>query len=550
MKRKANLWNICSIVLLAMSLLFIVYPLFNVLKNSMYVAADHRFTLEYFQKFFGETYYFSTLKNSIWVAVWVTVASLFFGILLAYANTVYKLKGSTFLQIVTILCSMSAPFVGAYSWILLLGRAGVLTKFFESVFGITMPSIYGFGGIVLVMTTKLFPLVYLYVSGALKGMDQSLLEASENMGCSGFQRFVKIVIPLCMPSILAVALMVFLRAMADFGTPLLIGEGYRTFAVEIYKQYVGEGGTDHSFAAAISVVAILITAVIFFTQKAVSKKFSFKMDSMHPIHKKEAKGIFGVILHVYAYLAVGISFMPQVYVIYTSFKNVSKSGTLFVDGYSLENYKQFFKRMGSAVPTTLILGVVTLALTVSIAVLVAYLTIRRSNFLNNVIDTLTMVPYIVPGSVVGISMVMAFSTGPLVLTGTMAIMIVAISVRRMPYTIRSSVAALQQIPITVEEAAESLGTSKLKTFFRITVPMMGNGIISGAVVSWITILTELSSSIILYSSKTTTLTLATYIFVSRGTYGIAAASAAILTVFTTVSLLLFFKLTKSDSLAL
>ena len=478
------------------------------------------------------------------------MSSLFFGILLAYANTVYELKGSLFLQIVTILCSMSAPFVGAYSWVLLLGRGGAITEFLQNTLNMAVPSIYGFGGIVLVMTTKLFPLVYLYVSGALKGIDQSLLEAAENLQCTGFRRFTKVVLPLCMPSILAVSLMVFLRAMADFGTPVLIGEGYRTFSVEIYKQYIGEGGMDHGFAAAISVVAIAVTAIVFFTQKAVSKHFSFKMDSMHPIQKKKPSGLFAVLLHVYAYVVVGISFLPQLYIIYTSFRNVSRSGNIFVEGYSLNNYKTFFARMGQAVPTTLLIGVVTLALTIVIAVITAYLIVRRSNKLNSALDSLSMIPYIVPGSVVGISMVMAFSSGPLVLTGTLAIMIIAIAIRRMPYTIRSSVATLQQIPLTVEEAAESLGCSKFQTFIKITVPMMMRGIISGAIVSWITILTELSSSIILYSSKTTTLTLSTYIFVSRGTFGPAAASASILTLFTTISLLLFFKLTNSSDLSL
>ena len=547
-KKHFTVWSFFSILLLIFDLLFIAYPLFNVLKNSIII--DHSFSLAYFQKFFGDSYYFDTLINSIKVAAVATVTSLFFGILLAYANTMYELKGSLFLQIVTILCSMSAPFVGAYSWVLLLGRGGAITQFLKDYLNINAPSIYGFGGIVLVMTTKLFPLVYLYVSGALKGIDQSLLEASESLRCTGFRRFVKIVLPLCMPSILAVALMVFLRAMADFGTPVLIGEGYRTFSVEIYKQYIGEGGMDHGFAAAISVIAILITAIVFFAQKAVSARFSFKMDSLHPVHKKKAKGLFDVLLHIYAYTVVGISFLPQIYIIYTSFRNVSKSGNIFVKGYSLNNYKAFFNRMGQAVPTTLLVGVATLALTLLIAVLTAYLIVRRSNKINSTLDTLSMIPYIVPGSVVGISMVMGFSTGPLVLTGTMAIMIISIAIRRMPYTIRSSVATLQQIPLTVEEAAESLGCSKLKTFLKITVPMMMRGIISGAIVSWITILTELSSSIILYSSKTTTLTLSTYIFVSRGTFGPAAASASILTLFTTISLLLFFKLTNSSDLSL
>ena len=547
-KKQFNIWHVFSVILLAFDLLFIVYPLFNVLKNSVWI--DGGFSLSHFQKFFGESYYFDTLLNSLKVAAVTTITSLVFGILLAYANTIYRLKGSTFIQIVTILCSMSAPFVGAYSWVLLLGRGGAITQFMKDTFNIITPSIYGFGGIVLVMTSKLFPLVYLYVSGALKGIDQSLIEASENLGCSGFKRFIKVILPLCMPSILAVALMVFLRAMADFGTPLLIGEGFRTFSVEIYKQYIGEGGTDHGFAAAISVIAIVITAVVFFTQKFVSKKFSFKMDSMHPIQKKDAKGLWGAALHVFSYLLIAISFLPQIYIIYTSFKRVSKSGSVFIDGYSLDNYRTFFARMGSAVPTTLMVGAITLALVLFIAVIMAYLIVRRPGKVNNLLDSFSMIPYIVPGSVVGISMVMAYSSGPLILTGTLAIMIIAIAIRGMPYTIRSSVATLQQIPLTVEEAAESLGCSKFMTFLKITVPMMMRGIISGAIVSWVTILTELSTSIILYSSKTTTLTLSTYIFVNRGTYGPAAASATILTLFTTISLLLFFKLTKSSDLSL
>ena len=170
---------------------------------------------------------------------------------------------------------MSAPFIGAYSWILLLGRSGLLTNLIKSLTGFTMPSIYGFKGILLVLSLQLYPLVFLYVSGALKNIDNSLLEASENMGCSGVRRFFKIIVPLCMPTILASTLLVFMRAFADFGTPLLIGEGYKTFPVEIYNQYFGEVGTNHNFAAAISVIAIIITAIIFLAQKWASNPVSY-----------------------------------------------------------------------------------------------------------------------------------------------------------------------------------------------------------------------------------------------------------------------------------
>ncbi|QTQ16462.1 ABC transporter permease [Treponema parvum] len=363
-------------------------------------------------------------------------------------------------------------------------------------------------------------------------------------------KFFHITLPLCMPAILAVSLMVFIRAMADFGTPLLIGEGYRTFSVEIYKQYVGESGSNHNFAAAISVIAVIITGIFFLVQKKLSASYSFKMNALHPIKKKNGKFFFNIIIHLYSYVLVAVSFLPQVYLIYTSFRKTSRSGSDFVRGYSLNNYLLFFKRMWSAVPTTLYIGVLTLLLTIGIAVLVSYLVVRRSNIVNNTIDTLSMIPYIIPGSVIGISLVMTYNSKPIVLTGTVLIMIIAICIRRIPYTIRSSVATLQQIPLSVEEAAESLGISKGKILFRITVPMMSNGIIAGAILSWITILTELSSSIILYSAKSTTLTLATYIFVSRGNYGAAAASASILTAFTTLSLCLFFAFSKNKDLTL
>lgn len=546
--RQFTIWDLSSVLILIIFLMFIVYPIFNILKTSVW--EDGHFTLDYFRKFFGERYYSTTLLNSLKIATATTITSLLLGIPLAYFNTVYELKGSTAIQIITILCSMSAPFVGAYSWILLFGRGGTVTQFFKTVLGINLPSIYGFGGIVLVMTAKLFPLVYLYVSGALKNIDNSLLEAAESMGVTGFKRFWRVTIKLCIPSILAVSMMVFIRSLADYGTPALIGEGYRTFSVEIYKQYMGESGVSYNFASAISVVAIAITALFFFLQRWASAKNSFKMSALHPIAKKKAKTGYSIFMHIVSYLFVAFSFIPQVFLIYCSFRNTTKSGADFIPGYSLHNYELFFKRMGDSIGNTLKIGLITLAATISVAVLISYLVVRLPNRLNSLIDTFSMLPYVIPGSVVGISLVMSYNKRPLVLTGTMLIMVIAISIRRMPYTIRSSVATLQQIPITVEEAAESLGASRMRTFLKVTIPMMKNGIISGAILSWITILTELSTSIILYSSKTITLTMATYNFVSRGNYGSAAAAASILTMFTTISLLLFFKLTNSKEITL
>lgn len=545
---KMDLWVTVSIVILCAYLLFLIYPMVIMLRQSVFTKTGG-FTWEYFQKFFGRAYYFSTLWNSFKVSVLATAVTLVIGIPLAYVYNFYEIRAKMALQMIIILCSMSAPFIGAYSWILLLGNSGLIRKTVKSILGVTFPSIYGFNGILLVLSLQLFPLVFLYVSGALKNIDNSLLEASENMGCRGVKRFFKVIVPLCMPTILAATLLVFMRAFADFGTPLLIGQGYRTFPVEIYNAFFSEtAGGDYGFACATSVIAIVITTVVFLLQKWSSNKFAFTMNALHPIERKKAKGLFNILIHIYCYGIVGLAFMPQVYIFYESFRKTS--GKAFVPGYSLNSYREAFKVAGSAIKNTFVIGLAALVVTIFMAVLVAYLVIRRKNATNNLIDIMSMLPYIIPGSVVGISLIMAFNRKPLILTGTVTIMVIALVIRRLPYTIRSSVATLQQIPITVEEAAVSLGSSKAKTFFVITVPMMSNGIISGAILSWVTIITELSTAICLYTIKTQTLTLAIYTYVSRGNDGIAAALATILSVTTVVSLMAFMKISKSKDMTM
>lgn len=538
-EKNLDVWKIVSISVLVLYGLFLLYPLIKLFYQA--VLVDGKFSLANFSAFFSQKYYVKSIRNSLIVSTLATLLTLVIGVPMAYFYQMYEIKGKTVLQILIILCSMSAPFIGAYSWIMLLGRSGAVTVFVKNLTGITMPNIYGFNGILLVLALQLFPLAFLYVSGALKNIDNSLLEASENMGTTGAKRFFKVIIPLCMPTIIATTLMVFMRAFADFGTPLLIGEGYQTFPVVIYNAYFAETGSNHGFGAAVSVIGILITTAFFLGQRFVNGKFTFTMNALHSIERKPLHGIKAVLINAYCWIMVGIAFLPQLYVMYTSF--LKTSGKLFIDGYSLDSYKFAFTHLKKAIPNTFIIGITSLLIIIVLAILIAYLVVRRSNTTNKVIDVLSMVPYIIPGSVVGIALAMSFSSKPFALTGTVAIMIIALVIRRIPYTIRSSVATLQQIPMSIEEAAISLGSSKLKAFFTITVPMMANGILSGAIMSWVTIITELSTAIILYNLNSVTLTIATYTYVSRGNYGVAAAYATILTVSTIISLLVYMKVT-------
>lgn len=540
---KRDGWTIVSIILLILFAIFLLYPLFNLLKESVYTNGEISF--EGFKTFFGEYYYWSSIINSVKIAVCVTIVSLLLGIPFSYFYSFFNLKGKKALFILCLLCTMSAPFIGAYAWILLFGNSGLFTNILKS-FGIKSVTIYGFWGIVFVQSLKLFPLVVIYMNGAFKDIDNSLLEASESLGCKGLNRFFNIIMSLTMPTILAAALLVFMRSFADFGTPILIGRGYTTFPVLIYTQYLGENGSNYHFAAAISVIAILVTAIIFIIQKIITNKFKFTINSLHPIEVKNAKKLSSAIMHIFCYVLVGISILPQLYIVNMSFRNYRNS--ILRPGYSLVNYeKALEKALFTSIGNTLIISIATLTIIIIVAVLIAYLVVRRNNFLNNAIDTISMLPYIMHGAVIGISLIVSFSKYPFILTGTLFIMIIALAIRRMPFTSRSATATMMQIPESMEEAAISLGASKSKTFINITIPMMTNGIISGAVLSWVSIITEMSSGVILYNNRTITLTISTYSAITGGIYGVAAVFATITTIFTIICLIIYLKCTKLEN---
>lgn len=540
---KRDGWTIVSIILLILFAIFLLYPLFNLLKESVYTNGEISF--EGFKTFFGEYYYWSSIINSVKIAVCVTIVSLLLGIPFSYFYSFFNLKGKKALFILCLLCTMSAPFIGAYAWILLFGNSGLFTNILKS-FGIKSVTIYGFWGIVFVQSLKLFPLVVIYMNGAFKDIDNSLLEASESLGCKGLNRFFNIIMSLTMPTILAAALLVFMRSFADFGTPILIGRGYTTFPVLIYTQYLGENGSNYHFAASISVIAILVTAIIFIIQKIITNKFKFTINSLHPIEVKNAKKLSSAIMHIFCYVLVGISILPQLYIVNMSFRNYRNS--ILRPGYSLVNYeKAIEKALFTSIGNTLIISIATLTIIIIVAVLIAYLVVRRNNFLNNAIDTISMLPYIMPGAVIGISLIVSFSKYPFILTGTLFIMIIALAIRRMPFTSRSATATMMQIPESMEEAAISLGASKSKTFINITIPMMTNGIISGAVLSWVSIITEMSSGVILYNNRTITLTISTYSAITGGIYGVAAVFATITTIFTIICLIIYLKCTKLEN---
>lgn len=535
-------WTFVTLAIFVIYTVVLIVPLVGLLANAFIDPETGAFTWDYFARFFGRSYFVATVWNSIQVSAVVTLLSVLVAAPLAYLVATINIRATNLVRSLMLISSMSAPFIGAYSWILLLGNNGTITRWLNELLGVEVPSIYGFPGIVLVLTLQLAPLIFMYVLGALKNTDASLLEAAENLGYEGWSKAARVVGPLIMPTILAGGLLVFMRALADFGTPMLIGQGFRTVPVLIYTEFISEMGGDTGFAAAVSIIVICIAIAVFLLQRFVANRMSYTMNALNPIQAGPARTRLGAIgAHLAVYLFTFLTMLPQLYVAYTSFRRTN--GRVFTDGFSLQSYEVALGKSGGAIINTLWFSLTAVAIIIVIAVLSAYVTVRRRNMATTALDVVLMLPFIVPGSVLGIALLVTFNSPPLALTGTAAIMVIAFVIRRLPYTVRAAAATLHNASESMEEAAISLGASTARTFLRITLPMILSGIVAGAILSWVSIITELSASILLYTTRTRTMTVAIYSEVLSGNYGVAAALSTMLTVLTIAMLFLFFRLT-------
>ena len=540
-KWRPDFWFFVKFAVIASMALFIVYPFYTIITKSVFSDKVEGLTLYNFVRFFTKEYYYRPLIRSIVVCSTTVLTSLLIGVPIAYVLTRYNVPGKTLVHILIIMSLMSPPFIGAYSWIILAGRQGIVTKMFTAL-GLPAPTIYGKGGIIFVFTLHLFPYIYLYTSGAMNSIDASLEEAAENLGMSKLKRIWTVTLPVVLPSILAGCVMVFMTCLADFGTPMLMGEGYTVLPVLVYNEYMSESATNPYMASALSVIIVSCSLIVLLFQKIVIDKRNYMMSSLRPPQETKLHGIKRFLVALPVYIVVFLAFLPQIVVVCQSFIERSFSG--MVKGVSLKNYEFISAKLATNIRNTYVFSLIAIVFIVFVGILVSYVLVRKKGKVANLIDTLIMFPYVIPGSVLGIGLIIAFNRKPMVLVGTSAIMIISYVIRKLPYTVRSGTAFLYQMDPFVEEASINLGVSPLKTFFTVTARMMLPGVMSGAVLSWITCINELSSSIMLYSGKTSTIAIAIYQEVTHMNDGPASALATILTVTTIISLLVVFRATK------
>lgn len=535
-------WFWVKIIVFVVFLLFLVWPFSSIIINAFKSTKVEGFTMANFQKFFQKKYYYGALKNSVSVSIVPSLFAIILGVPMAYLMTRYNVWGKKVWHVLAILSLMSPPFLGAYAWIMMFGRAGSVTTFLKQ-FGISIPTIYGFGGISTVLTLKLYPYIYMYTSGAMESIDSSLEECAENLGSGKLRRFFTVTMPVVTPSITAGALVVFMSALADFGTPMLLGgQDFRTLPVLIYNEYLSEIGGNGNLASAISIIIVIITLVMLVVQKTYVGRRNYIMSALRPPKVVEVHGFKRFLVTLPVFLVTFVSFLPQIVVCASSFQHTNYSS--FTGGFTFENYQNLGSRLWSTMRNTFTYSLTAMVFIVVIGILMSYVIVRKKGKTGGILDMLLMAPYVIPGSVLGLCYIVTFNVKPLVLTGTAAIIIISYIIRKLPYTVRSASAFLMQMDPSVEEASINLGVPPMRTFWKVTARLMLPGVFSGAILSWVTCINELSCSIMLSSGKNNTLTIEAYTNIVRNSVGSGAALSAILTITSAVILILCLKISK------
>ncbi|MCO5071647.1 MAG: iron ABC transporter permease [Rhizobiaceae bacterium] len=537
LSRLLSFWPIVTLVALATSTFLLLLPVYNIVGLSFSGQEGGAGIFENYIMFFSEPYYYRSLINSFIVSISAMVLALLIGVPAAYIVSRYDIVGRSLIKTAVVLTFVSPPFIGSYSWVVLLGRKGVLSQMFADV-GISLPSIYGAPGIIFVFTLQFFPFVFLLVSSGLKSIDQSVEDAARNLGSGEGRTFFTVIAPLLLPSITTGALLVFIASFTDLGTPIILGERFRVLPVLIYGEFVNDFGGRPVLASTLAVLLLIVTTGALLLQRRLAARFSYATSAIRPLTLQSPGPLKRFLASVFIYGLVLLALLPMINIVISAF--LKSNGPVLVAKFTLANFDKVWRMADGPLLNTVMFTTIATAMCAIMGTMIAYIIARRSGRISALLDTVVMFSYAVPGIVLGVGLVVTYHNPPLALTGTPLILILAYFIRRLPFSVRSSVSSLQQLSRDTEEASINLGAGPGRTFLKITVPLLSMAILSGALLTWSNTIRELSATLVLQSGSTTTISVEIFNEVANGNFGTASALGMTLIVLTFLPLLLLF----------
>ena len=534
---KFILASLLSIILLIF--FFIVYPTFAIFISMFYNGSE--FVPSQVLTILNQPYILRIIRNSLAVAATVGIISTTFGLLFALYTTRIAKRTAFIGKIFSILPIVTPPFVVGLGVTLMLGRSGYVTQFLVEHFGFSSNWLYGFTGIVIAHTLALTPMSFMILEGALKSIHPSIEEASYTLRANRYQTFFNIIFPLLKPALANSFLVVAIQSLADFSTPLVLGGSFDVISSQIYF-YIAGSQLDYASASTLGTLLLIFSLSIFVIQYlwignrsyvTVSGK-SYRGDVQDLPRLMKATIVF--------FLGFWVLFNTVLYgsIFYGSFTvnwgvdytlTLKHYITLFGQGFSDGAWPSLIQTVlfaASAAPITAVFGL-----------LIAYITVRRDFKGKKTLEFLTLLCFAVPGTVAGVSYILAFNDAPIYITGTSVIIILSMVMRNMPVGMRAAIAGLGQLDKSLDEASLSLKGSSFKTIVYVVFPLLKPALLSALVTSFVRAMTTVSAIVFLVTADTRVAT--SYILnrVEDGEYGVAIAYGSILIV-VMMAIILFF----------
>ncbi|QQB33872.1 iron ABC transporter permease [Achromobacter deleyi] len=528
MKIKWWPWGILTAISLALLLFFVLYPLAVLFSNSV-TGQDGGFSLEGFRALLADSQYLEAFGNTLVLGLVVTTCTILVGVPFAYMVARYDFPLKNLVAILPVLTIVIPEIIVGQSWLLVLGNNGILTNLLGDA-GISLPSFYGWTGMVFSMTLVYYTYIYLGVLAALRGFDGQLEEAGLSLGTPPLMTQLRVLVPVLLPAVLVNALVVFTLVVGNFALAMLLGSRVPLLSVMTYNTFVSEMGGSPTLQSAMSVVSIAIVAIVLFVQKRVVERKVYTMTQGRAPAARRVRSWQAMLYTGGVGLVILLSMLPLI-VVFIAAVTKTSGPVMHWGSWSLASMQRALHGAPEPILNSLKFASLATVTGVAFAVLVSYLTIKKRSAFTQVLDYIVVLPLTISGTVLGIALVQTFNTGWLVLAGTSGIMVLCYAVRRLPFAVRNASSVLFNIPDSIEEASISLGVSPLMTFFKVILPAMKASIISAAILMWLTTISELSASIVAYSGGLETMPIAIFRQVDGGRLGMASAyGAALVTV--------------------
>ncbi|MDD3516543.1 MAG: iron ABC transporter permease [Synergistaceae bacterium] len=512
------------VVLLFLSLaLFVAYPLLSVLVKSLQTD-EGTFTFGNYTRFLTFKYLRSSLWNSLTTGFATAAASVAVGYAAAFTITRTSIRWKKALHLLFILPIISPPFTSALSILMLFGANGLITR---GLLGIRNYNIYGFKGVLISQIFTFAPVAYLTLKGVLESLNPTLEDAAMNVGAGRMQTFLRVTLPLSLPGIASAFLVVLIESLADFGNPLVLaGSRFPMLSTQAYLEITGSFNLP--LGAALAVVLLIPSITSFAIQRYYLQKRQYTTVTGKPTASSSKLVSRGARRGLVTFAALFSGFVLLFY------------GTIFLGAFTrvwgydfsptLDHFSYAFGVGMGTIRDTLIVALCSTPLSGFLGMLIAFLVVRTSFPGKGLMEFTSILNFAVPGTVIGIGYILAFNRPPVVLMGTLAILVLNFVFRYIPVGIQSGIAVLRQIDPSIEEAAQNLGADRMTTFRKVTLPIIAPAFFSGLVFAFVRAMTAISAAIFLVSANWNLLTVQILNQVGSGRLGVAAAFSVILVV--------------------